>query len=127
MIDILIAVLSTIGALSILIAAIGIVRMPDFYLRLSVTVKAATLGSGLLLLSAAIYFPEVAVSTKAFAILFFLVLTAPVAAHMIGRCAYLIKTNLWEGTVRDELKGMYDEKSQKLRSGEEEDQEGSNH
>lgn len=120
MTDILIAILSTIGALAILIAAIGIVRMPDFYLRLSVTVKAATLGSGLLLLSAALYFPEVSVTTKAFAIIFFLVLTAPVAAHMIGRCAYYIDTKLWSGTVRDELKGMYDREKQQLRSGEEE-------
>src|SRR5690606_7709369 len=83
MIDIIIGVLCTIGALAILIAAVGILRMPDFYLRLSVTVKAATLGGGLLLLSAAFYFPdEVSVTTKALAIIFFLVLTAPVAAHL---------------------------------------------
>ena len=48
MIDITLAILSTIGALAILFASIGILRMPDFYLRLSVTVKAATLGVGLL-------------------------------------------------------------------------------
>ena len=86
MIDITLGVLCTIGAVAILIAAIGILRMPDFYLRLSVTVKAATLGGGLFLLSAAFYFPnEVSVTTKALAIIFFLVLTAPVAAHLIAR------------------------------------------
>ncbi len=116
MTDIIIAILSTIGALAILIASIGIVRMPDFYLRLSVTVKAATLGSGLLLFSAAIFFPEVSVATKALAITFFLVLTAPVAAHLIGRTAYFIGTTLWKGTIRDDLKGMYDKETHCLES-----------
>ncbi len=116
MTDLLIMFLSTIGALSILFAAIGILRMPDFYLRLSVTVKAATLGSGLLLLSAAVFFPEAYVTTKVFAIIFFLVLTAPVAAHMIGRVAYLIGAEKWEGTVRDDLEKMYDNENKVLLS-----------
>lgn len=116
MTDIIIAILSTIGACAILIASIGILRMPDFYLRLSVTVKAATLGSGLLLLSAAIYFPQVSVTTKAIAIIFFLILTAPVSAHMIGRAAYFIGTPLWKGTIRDDLEGMYDHEEHRLKS-----------
>jgi len=117
MIDIIIGVLCTIGALAILIAAVGILRMPDFYLRLSVTVKAATLGGGLLLLSAAFYFPdEVSVTTKALAIIFFLVLTAPVAAHLIARTAYLINTSQWENTSTDDLAGMYDKETHKLNS-----------
>lgn len=116
MTDLIIAILSTVGVIAILIAAIGILRMPDFYLRLSVTVKAATLGSGLLLFSLAIFFPQVSVTTKAVAIGFFLLLTAPVAAHMIGRTAYLIGTTLWKGTVRDDLKGMYDKESHRLSS-----------
>lgn len=113
MTNILICVFSTIGALSILFASIGIVRMPDFYLRLSVTVKAATLGVGLLLACAAFFFPDVSVTTKAMAIVFFLILTAPVAAHMIGRTAYHSGTPTWEGTLLDEL----DEDYKKQRAG----------
>ena len=116
MIDILIGILSTIGALACLFASVGILRMPDFYLRLSVTVKAATMGVGLLVLGAAIFFPESSVTTKAFAIIFFLILTAPVSAHMIGRAAYFIGTPLWKGTLLDDMKGMYDEKNHILRS-----------
>lgn len=116
MTDLIIMFLSTIGALSILFAAIGILRMPDFYLRLSVTVKAATLGSGLLLLSAAVFFPEAYVTTKVFAIIFFLVLTAPVAAHMIGRVAYLIGAKKWEETIMDDLDNMYDKENKVLLS-----------
>lgn len=116
MTDIIIAILSTIGACAILVASIGILRMPDFYLRLSVTVKAATLGSGLLLLSAAIYFPQTSVTTKAIATIFFLILTAPVSGHMIGRAAYFIGTPLWKGTIRDDLRGRYDYENHRLRS-----------
>lgn len=109
MIDILIAILSTIGALAIFFASLGILRMPDFYLRLSVTVKAATLGVGLLLLCAAILFPDISVSTKAIAIIFFLIITSPIAAHMIGRAAYFAGTPLWKGTIVDELAGRDNE------------------
>lgn len=126
MIDIIIGILCTIGAVAILIAAVGILRMPDFYLRLSVTVKAATLGGGLLLLGAAFYFPnEVSVTTKALAIIFFLILTAPVAAHLIARTAYLINTEQWKGTIQDDLAGMYDKETHELRNNPGSDQDAS--
>ncbi|MFC3196410.1 monovalent cation/H(+) antiporter subunit G [Parapedobacter deserti] len=124
MTTVIICVLCTIGALAILAAAIGILRMPDFYLRLSVSVKAATLGGGLLLLAAAIYFPEVSVTTKALAIIFFMTLTGPVAAHLIGRTAYFIGTEQWKGTVRDDLAGMYNKETRELNSGDEKKEEG---
>lgn len=109
--DIILILLTTIGSLAILFASIGILRMPDFFLRLSVTVKASTLGVGLLLAAAAIVFPEVFVTTKAIAIGFFLLLTSPVAAHMIGRVSYLSGVALWKGTQLDELDGMYDDEN----------------
>jgi len=105
---ILTAIFSTIGALAILFASIGILRMPDFFLRLSVTVKASTLGVGLLLICAAFTFSDVSVTTKAIAIIFFLVLTTPVAAHMIGKTAYHTGVEIWKDTIIDELKGFYE-------------------
>jgi len=68
------------------------------------------------LLCAAIVFPDVSVTTKTIAIAFFLVLTAPVAAHMIGRVAYITGIKLWKGTITDELEGMYDEETHELKS-----------
>ncbi len=109
MTNIIIGILSTIGALAILFASIGIVRMPDFYLRLSVTVKAATMGVGLFLTCAAIIFPDVSVTTKAIATVFFLVLTAPVGAHMIARTAYHKRIAMWKDTVIDEYEKDVDE------------------
>ncbi len=116
MTDILFIILCTIGSLVTLVAAVGILRMPDFYMRLSVTVKASTIGSGLLLLCAAMYFNVPDVTNRAMAIVLFLILTAPVAGHMIGRAAYMGKAKLWKDSKLDELEGMYDE-DHHLRSG----------
>ncbi len=125
MTDIVIMVLSTIGSLFILVAAYGILRMPDFYLRLSVTIKAATLGVGLLLFSAAYYFTEFSVTTKVIAIIFFLIITAPVAGHMIARTAYIIGVELWKNTVIDELRGKYHKSTHELEGQNDADQRDS--
>jgi len=101
--DILIVVLSTLGALFILIASLGIYRMPDFYTRLSVTVKAVTLGVGCILGAVAIHFLDFSITTKVFAVIFFLFITSPVAAFMIARTAYASKVKMWDKSVRDEL------------------------
>lgn len=102
--DILIMIFCTLGALFILVAAIGLYRMPDFYTRLSVTVKASTIGVGFILGSVAFYFFDFSVSTKVFAIIFFLLLTSPVAAFMIGRTAYVSGVKLWKKTKIDDLR-----------------------
>ena len=107
MTDILIMILSTLGAIFILIASIGIFRMPDFYTRLSITIKAATLGIGCILGAAAIHFAEFSITTKVFAIVFFLFITSPVAAFLIARTAYMTGIKLWNKSVIDELKDRY--------------------
>ncbi|HZG99647.1 MAG TPA: monovalent cation/H(+) antiporter subunit G [Flavisolibacter sp.] len=122
MAEVLIIILCSFGVLFILLAAIGVVRMPDFYLRVSVTTKAATLGIGLILISAAIYFGDISITSRVVAIIFFLFLTAPVAAHMIGRASYFIGTKLWEKSVIDELEGKYEKDTHILSSdGDEEE------
>jgi multicomponent Na+:H+ antiporter subunit G len=97
------SLLVVLGAAFMLLAAIGIVRMPDLFTRMQAATKASTLGAGCLLAAAAIDFAEVAVTTRCALIIAFIFLTAPVAAHMIGRAAYLAGAPLWEGTVVDEL------------------------
>jgi len=116
MIDIIIAAIATLGALFVLLAAIGIVRMPDTYLRISVTTKAATLGVGLLLLSSTVFFSNADVTSQAFVIILFLFLTAPVSAHLIGRASYFIGVKLWDKSVMDELQGKYQKNTHILKS-----------
>ncbi len=104
MTDFLIITLSTLGAVFILVASLGIYRMPDFYTRSSVTVKASTLGVGCVLAAVAIHFSEFSITTKIFAVILFLFITSPVGAFMITRTAYITNTPLWDKSVRDELK-----------------------
>ncbi|MDR7127884.1 multicomponent Na+:H+ antiporter subunit G [Algoriphagus sp. 4150] len=118
MTEIIVIVLSSLGALFILLAAVGIVKMPDLYLRISVTTKAATLGIGLILLAAGIYFSDIAILARVIAIIVFMLLTAPVGAHMIGRASYFTGVKMWHKSTIDELEGQYDQKSHKLKSGE---------
>jgi multicomponent Na+:H+ antiporter subunit G len=115
--DTITAILLIIGALFMFLGSIGIVRMPDLFLRMSATTKATALGVALMLLAAAIHFNEMDIAARAVAILVFFLLTAPVAAHMIGRAAYFTGVPLWQGTVADELRGHYDLRTHKLEKG----------
>jgi len=97
------AALILVGAAFMLIAAIGVARLPDVYTRMSATSKAATLGASCVLLAGAFRFLDTGVSGRALAAIGFVMLSAPVAAHMIGRAAYTTGVPLWKGTRRDEL------------------------
>ena len=90
-----------------LVAGLGMMRMPDLFLRMSCSTKAATIGVGTLLFTLALYFANLGVTTRALATICFIFLTAPVGAHRIGRIAYLVGVKLWDGTIKDELKGVY--------------------
>jgi multicomponent Na+:H+ antiporter subunit G len=105
--EIMISGLLISGAAFIFFAALGMIRMPDIFLRLSCTSKAATLGIGLLLAALAGHFGELDVAGRALATIGFVVLTTPVASHRIGRVAYLDGAPLWEGTTTDEMRGRY--------------------
>lgn len=92
-----------------LVAAIGLLRLPDLYTRMHAVTKAGTLGIGLVLIAAALAFGDLSVATRAFVALLFVLLTAPVSAHMIGRAGYLGSVPLWEETLFDHWQVGYDE------------------
>jgi multicomponent Na+:H+ antiporter subunit G len=96
------------GAFFVLVSAIGILRFPDLYMRMHGATKAGTLGAGLILLGAAVLFGTLSVTVKAIAVFAFLLLTAPVAAHVLGRAAHHANVRKWERTGLDELEGRYD-------------------
>ena len=97
------------------LSAVGILRMPDVYIRLQVASKASSLGIALLMLGVAAHFGDLSVTVRALLVVVFLFLTAPVAAHVIGRAAYLTGAPLARATAPDELAGAYDASSGRLR------------
>ncbi|MDY7115459.1 monovalent cation/H(+) antiporter subunit G [Halomonas sp. SSL-5] len=106
-----------VGALFMLLAALGVVRLPDLLTRMHATTKAATLGATLIMLAVALHFAQVAVVARAFGVILFIMMTAPVAAHVIGRAGYFVGSRLWEGTLKDELRPNYDPLTHELKSG----------
>jgi len=78
-----------IGAVFSLLAVIGILRFPDLYTRMHAASKAGTVGSGLCLLALAIASLDLSVAIRALIGLVFLVLTAPISAHLLSRAAYI--------------------------------------
>ncbi|MDR9438645.1 MAG: monovalent cation/H(+) antiporter subunit G [Halomonas sp.] len=107
------------GAIFMFLAALGVVRLPDLLTRMHATTKAATLGATLIMLAVAMHFAQVAVVARAFGVILFIMMTAPVAAHVIGRAGYFVGSRLWSGTVKDELKPNYDPLTHELKSGRE--------
>jgi multicomponent Na+:H+ antiporter subunit G len=114
MIDLIAGLLILIGAGFALVAAIGVVRLPDIYLRMHAATKAGTLGSGVILVALGIDAGELAVLVRAFAGVVFLILTAPIAAHLLGKAAYLCGVTMSRRTARDELANRYDRESLEL-------------
>lgn len=105
-----------VGAAFMLVAALGALRMPDLLTRMHATTKAGVFGAGLTMLAVALNFGTGPVIAKALAIVAFLILTAPVAAHAIGRAGYFVGVPLWDHTQVDELKERYDPETHTLAS-----------
>ncbi len=114
MTDIISGLLLMIGALFSLVAAVGIARLPDIYIRMHAATKAGALGAGMIMLAVGVHSLELEVMLRAAVAVIFILLTAPIAAHLLGRAAYLTRVPLWSGTTRDELAGKYDPLSSSL-------------
>lgn len=110
------SILILVGALLMFLAGLGIARMPDLFLRMSATTKVATLGLGAVMLAVVIYFDDLVATSHAVATILFVFISAPVAAHIIGRAAYFTGVPLWKGTVTDQLRGHYDISTHQLES-----------
>ena len=101
---IVVSILMVLGALFCLIAAIGIYRMPDLYMRMHAATKAGAFGGSLLVLAAALQFGTLRTTIMAVLIIGFFYLTAPIAAQVFGLAAYRRGVPLWEKTQVDQLK-----------------------
>lgn len=100
--DLIVAALLLAGGFFALVAAVGVARLPDVFIRMHASTKAGTLGGGLILAAVAVAQWEAGVTTRVVLIIAFLLVTAPIAAHLIGRAAYRIGVPLWHNTVVDE-------------------------
>lgn len=102
--DVVSAVLLLTGVALAVAAAIGLLRFPDVFSRMHAATKPATLGLLLITVGAALQMDDGSDSVKLLLVAAFQFITAPVAAHMIGRSAYRAGTGDLDRLVVDELR-----------------------
>lgn len=90
-----IGALCLLGGVFAVIAGLGILRLQDILIRMHASTKAGTLASGLILAAVALHFADAEVTAKSVLAVVFILLTAPIAAHMIGRAALRLDVPLW--------------------------------
>jgi len=84
MLEIIVSILLLVGSFFILVGAVSLVRLPDFFMRLHGPTKATTLGVGGLLLAAVVHAVD-ELSVRELLITLFLFVTAPVSAYLLGQ------------------------------------------
>lgn len=103
-IEIIVSILLIIGAFFTLVGGIGMVRLPDLFMRLHAPTKSSTLGLGSFLLAAMIYaaghgrfgFAELIITFLAF-------VTAPVSANLIAQAAIHLRLRSMGGDVPEAI------------------------
>lgn len=100
-------VLLVIGAAFIVIAGIGVARLPDTFQRMHAATKAGGIGTSLLVLGVLVAGNEINAMTALGTILFML-LTLSVASQLLARAAYMSGVPLEGLASRNALAGVLD-------------------
>ncbi|OCQ20379.1 Na+/H+ antiporter subunit G [Pseudoalteromonas luteoviolacea] len=104
MMDIVISILLLMGGALVLVGSIGLVKMPDFFMRLHGPTKATTLGMACLLFAAMAYFSQYGdgFTLKEILISLFLLITAPISGYMLIKSAIHHRIDSTEKTTGKE-------------------------
>lgn len=98
--DIIVGILLCLGTLFTLTASLGILRMPDLYTRMHAATKAGTVGLASLLLAVAITIPDITVISRVVGTMLFIFITAPVAAHLLGKATQESGYQIWRNNKK---------------------------
>lgn len=97
------AALLLLGTAFMVLAGVGVCRMPDLFLRLQTTAKSPTLGLGLLLTAAAVALRDLSVAARVLLGVAFVFAIMPVATQLIARAAFRAGVPLSKRTRQDDL------------------------
>jgi len=103
--EIVVSLLLVLGSVVMLIGSIGLAKFPDYFTRLHAPTKASTLGVACILIASMIFFSVDLghMDLKAALISMFLLITAPVAAHMLAKAGLHYKVSMKENTQNKHL------------------------
>src|SRR5690554_1770366 len=96
------------------VAAIGVIRFKDSFQRMHAATKAGTLGASLVILGSIISQSSAGATTMGLLTIVFLLLTVPVAGHMLGRAAYISGAGMAGLRGADELEGILERQTTPL-------------
>jgi multicomponent K+:H+ antiporter subunit G len=87
--DTIVSLLLLIGGGFVLLGSFGLARLPDFFMRLHGPTKATTLGVGAIIVASLLHVgtSETDAGPRALAVTLFLLITAPVTAHLLSKAA----------------------------------------
>ena len=92
-----IAIVSIIcGLFFMIVGAIGLLRLPDFYTRAHASGKCDTLGEGLMLLGFILYEGATLVSVKLLLLIIFIFVSSPTAVNALVNEAYVRGVRSWQ-------------------------------
>jgi multicomponent Na+:H+ antiporter subunit G len=105
-IELIAAACLLLGTFLMVVAALGLLRLPDVFCRMHAAGKAGTLGVVLIILGAVIALAGTPddVSIRGLLAVVFQFVTTPAATHLLARAAYVCDYPLSERTAVDELK-----------------------
>lgn len=88
-VEIIVCILLLIGGVFVLVGSVGLCRLPDVYTRLHAPTKATTVGMGGILIASMVLmsYEQGYVSIHELLITLFLLITAPITAHMLAKTA----------------------------------------
>lgn len=104
--ELVVGVIALAGAALVALAGFGVVRMEDLYARMHAATKASTLGIGLISVAGALSIEGGAAPLLLAPLLIFV--TAPSAAHLIGRAAYRAEGIDVHVQGDDDLRSLFD-------------------
>lgn len=106
LLDILAAACLLIGGVVMALAALGVARLPDLFMRMHAATKAGVVGTGLILTGAGLASDSLIGFGLSSASVLFLLATTPIASHAIGRAAYVSGTPFAETLTADALNSL---------------------
>jgi monovalent cation/proton antiporter MnhG/PhaG subunit len=100
------AILKIIGVGFLLLAAVGVYRLKDPFMRMHAATKAGTLGAGLVAIATSLTATDWTTALSGLATAAFLLMTLPVASHLLGRATYVSGAAFDGAGARDALAGV---------------------
>lgn len=97
------AILVFAGSAVTLVAALGVLRLPDFFMRMHAATKAGVVGPSLILAAAGFFEPSIATWITILFTILFLLTTTPISGHLIARAGFIGGVGLWGKTIRNDL------------------------